>query len=259
MADIVLKTEHLCKFFGATKANNDLNLEIPRGAVLGLAGENGSGKSTLASMICGMQKPTSGKMYLNGKEYAPSSPVDANEHRVSMVLQELGVVWNLDPVTNMFLGRTKKFSKKGLLSKAEMRKEAERQFEKWHLSKVPLTGIAGNMSIEQRKVLELARALSIDPQFLILDEISQALSHDNRKMLYDFIKHFTSKEVGGTILMVTHDLEEMMDICTHISVLRDGQIIDTRPTSEYDMDELKRLMIGREVSGDYYRADQQEN
>ena len=101
MADIVLRVEHLCKFFGATKANNDLNLEIPRGAVLGLAGENGSGKSTLASMICGIQKPTSGKMFLNGQEYAPHDPVDANNHQVAMVLQELGVVGPLDPVTNM--------------------------------------------------------------------------------------------------------------------------------------------------------------
>ena len=259
MADIVLKTEHLCKFFGATKANNDLNLEIPRGAVLGLAGENGSGKSTLASMICGIAKPTSGKMYLNGQEYAPSNPVDANEHQVAMVLQELGVVGPLDPVTNMFLGRTAKFRSGPLVNLNAMKKESEATFEKWNLTKVPLSGSAGNLSIEQRKVLELARALSINPKFLILDEISQALSHDNRKMLYRFIERFTSPEIGGTILMVTHDLEEMMEICTHISVLRDGQIIDTRPTSEYNMDELKRLMIGREVSGDYYRADQQES
>lgn len=259
MADIVLRVEHLCKFFGATKANNDLNLEIPRGAVLGLAGENGSGKSTLASMICGIQKPTSGKMYLNGQEYAPHDPVDANNHQVAMVLQELGVVGPLDPVTNMFLGRTGKFKSGPLVNLNAMKKEAEATFEKWNLTKVPLVGVAGNMSIEHRKVLELARALSIDPKFLILDEISQALSHDNRKMLYEFIEYFTSEEVGGTILMVTHDLEEMMEICTHISVLRDGQIIDTRPSSEYSMDELKRLMIGREVSGDYYRADKEES
>ncbi|MCF0229086.1 MAG: sugar ABC transporter ATP-binding protein [Parasporobacterium sp.] len=258
MADIVLKIEHLCKYFGATKANDDLNIEIPRGAVLGLAGENGSGKSTLASMICGIQKPTSGKMYLNGQEYAPKSPVDANAHKVSMVLQELGVVGSMDPVLNMFLGRTKQFAKGGLLNLNAIKKEAEAQFEKWNLTKVPMTGVAGNMSIEQRKVLELARALSIDPKFLILDEISQALSHDNRKVLYDFIKKFTSPENGGTILMVTHDLEEMVEICTHISVLRDGKIIDTRRSEEYEMDELKRLMIGREVSGDYYRADQEE-
>ena len=259
MADTVLKIEHLCKYFGATKANDDLNLEIPRGAVLGLAGENGSGKSTLASMICGIQKPTSGKMYLDGQEYAPSSPVDANAHHVSMVLQELGVVGSMEPTLNMFLGRTKQFSKCGLLNLNAIKKEAEAQFDKWNLTKVPLTGVAGTMSIEQRKVLELARALSINPKFLILDEISQALSHDNRKMLYEFIKKFTSEEVGGTILMVTHDLEEMVEICTHISVLRDGKIIETRRSEEYEMDELKRLMIGREVSGDYYRADQEES
>ena len=256
MADIVLKIEHLYKSFGATKANQDVNLEIPRGCVLGLAGENGSGKSTLSSMICGIQKMDSGKMYLNGEEYNPASPIDANAHHVSMVLQELGVVGTMSPVVNMFLGRTGQFTKAGLVDIAAMKRAAVEQFDKWGLTHVPLDGLADSLSIEQRKMLELARALSVDPQFLILDEISQALSHDNRKVLYDFIKKFTS--TGGTILMITHDLEEMVEICDIISVLRDGQIIETKPSKNYTMDDLKRMMIGREISGDYYRSDQEE-
>lgn len=256
MAEIVLKIEHLYKSFGATKANQDVNLEIPKGCVLGLAGENGSGKSTLSSMICGMQKMDSGKMYLNGQEYLPSSPIDANAHHVSMVLQELGVVGSMSPVVNMFLGRTGQFTKGSLVDIGAMKKAAIAQFDKWNLTHVPLDGLADSLSIEQRKMLELARALSVDPQFLILDEISQALSHDNRKVLYEFIKKFTSN--GGTILMITHDLEEMMEICDIISVLRDGCIIETKPTEEFTMDELKRMMIGREISGDYYRSDMEE-
>ncbi len=256
MKDIVLKVEHLCKYFGATKANDDLNIEIPRGSVLGLAGENGSGKSTLASMICGNAKPTSGKMYYEDKEYAPNSLVDANNAGIAMVLQELGVVGNMSPIINMFLGRTNQFKKGPILDIGAMKRKADETFKKWGLTKVPMDGVADALSIEQRKILELARALSVNPKFLILDEISQALSQDNRDMLYKFIKDFTAQ--GGTILMVTHDLEEMMDVCTHISVLRDGRIIETKLTSEYSMDELKRMMIGREVSGDYYRDDQEE-
>lgn len=104
--------------------------------------------------------------------------------------------------------------------------------------------------------MELARALITDPDFLVLDEISQALSQDNRQVLYKFIEQFKSQ--GRTILMVTHDLEEMVEICDQIAVLRDGVIVECKDAKEFTMDELKRQMIGREVSGDYYRDDQKE-
>ena len=102
----MLKVENLVVSYGPINALKGISLSVERGEIVTLIGPNGSGKSTLASMICGIHKPTSGKMYLNGKEYAPSNPVDANEQHVAMVLQELGVVGPLDPVTNMFLGRT---------------------------------------------------------------------------------------------------------------------------------------------------------
>jgi len=137
-----------------------------------------------------------------------------------------------------------------------MKRDAQAVFEKWNLPMVPLDVPAGSLSIEQRKIMELARALITDPDFLVLDEISQALSQDNRQVLYQFIENFKSQ--GRTILMVTHDLEEMVEISDEIAVLRDGVIVETRPAGDYTMDELKRLMIGREVSGDYYRDDQEE-
>lgn len=257
MAEEMLRIEGVSKSFGPTKANRDVNLVLNKGTVLGLAGENGSGKSTLASMVCGMLKKDSGKFYKNGQEYHPSSPVDAAKHGIAMVVQELGVVGNLPGVVNMFLGKMDKYKKGPLVDLAAMRKDAEGVFEKWGLPKVPLDVAAGTLSIEQRKIMELARALITDPDFLVLDEISQALSQDNREVLYKFIKKFVSQ--GRTILMVTHDLEEMMEVCSEIAVLRDGKIVESKPASQYTMDELKRLMIGREVSGDYYRDDWEES
>jgi len=231
-------------------------LSIKRGTVHGLAGENGSGKSTLASIICGIVKKDSGMMYKDGKEYNPSNPIDANKHRVSMVVQELGIVGNLPPAVNIFLGRTNEFAKSGIISFKKLEKAAREQLEKWELGDLPLSGMTESLSICHRKMLELARALSVDPDLLILDEISQALSQDKREILYKFIKRFTAE--GKTIIMITHDLEEMLEICDTISVLRDGVVIETKASKDYTLEELKRKMIGREIAGEYYRSDQEE-
>ncbi|MCD8365261.1 MAG: ATP-binding cassette domain-containing protein, partial [Clostridiales bacterium] len=257
MAEEMLRIEGVSKSFGPTLANKDINLVLKKGTVLGLAGENGSGKSTLASMVCGMLKKDSGKFYKEGQEYDPHSPADAAEHRVAMVVQELGVVGNLPGVVNMFLGKMEKYQKGISVDLKAMQKDAEAVFEKWNLPMVPLDVASGQLPVEQRKIMELARALITDPNFLVLDEMTQALSQDNRDMLYKFIETFKSQ--GKTILVVTHDLEEMVEICDEIAVLRDGVIVKCKSSKEYGMDELKREMIGREVSGDYYRDDQEES
>ncbi len=257
MAEEMLRIEGVSKSFGPTLANKDINLTLKKGTVLGLAGENGSGKSTLASMVCGMLKRDSGKFYKEGQEYDPHSPADAAAHGVAMVVQELGVVGNLPGVINMFLGKMEKYQKGPSVDLKAMQKDAEAVFAKWNLPMVPLDVAAGSLPIEQRKIMELARALITDPNFLVLDEMTQALSQDNRDMLYKFIETFKSQ--GKTILVVTHDLEEMVEICDEIAVLRDGVIVKCKPSKEYDMNELKREMIGREVSGDYYRDDHEES
>ncbi len=253
----MLRIKNVCKSFGPTKANHNVNLVIEKGSVLGLAGENGSGKSTLASMVCGMLKKDSGEFYKDGKLFEPHTPQEANANKIAMVVQELGVVGTLPGSVNMFLGKMKPFKKGPVVDLKAMEKLANELFDQWELPRVPLNIPAAELSIEQRKMLELARALSSEPDFLVLDEISQALSQDNREVLYKFIKKFT--DMGKSILMITHDLEEMVEICDTISVLRDGEVIETKASKAYSMDELKRLMIGREVSGDYYRDDHEES
>ncbi|HHV10733.1 MAG TPA: sugar ABC transporter ATP-binding protein [Clostridiales bacterium] len=256
MAEEILRIENLSKSFGPTLANKNINLSLKRGSVHGLAGENGSGKSTLASIVCGIQKKDSGKIYKDGEEYSPANPIEAGNRHVSMVVQELGIVGNLSPVVNIFLGRTEQFKKNGILDFNKMEKAAREQLDKWELGELALDGMTETLSIGQRKILELIRALSIDPDLLILDEISQALSQDKREILYKFIKHFTGE--GKTILMITHDLEEMLEICDTISVLRDGEIVATKACADFTLEELKHKMIGREIAGDYYRNDQEE-
>lgn len=258
MSEYVLEIENLDKRFGPTHANRDICLKVRRGQVLGLAGENGSGKSTLASMICGIQKPDGGRMLLNGQPYAPESPVDANHMKVAMVVQELGVVGSLPVAMNMFLGRTGDFRDKGFISLKKIEQAAKAQMERWGIKNIPLNVMAEELSIEQRKMLELVRALSVDPDVLILDEITQALSHDNRAVLYRIMEEFTEK--GHTILLITHDIEEMIQLSDSVTILRDGQVVGTVDCdAALTPDRLKRMMIGREISGHYYRTDEEEN
>ncbi len=247
----ILEIRNLNKSFGHTFANQNVSLSLKKGEIRGFAGENGSGKSTLSSMICGIQQPDSGEMLLNGKQYVPKSPQQANEAGVAMVVQELGIVGTLPVYMNMFLGKMEPFIKGGLVQLKQMEREAGKQLEKWGFSNIPLTCSAQQLSIEQRKIIELVRALSGNPQLLVLDEITQALSHDNRQKLYGIMKEFVA--AGNTIFMITHDIDEMIVLSDYITVLRDGQVVDTvECTADFTADELKKLMIGREINAQYY-------
>lgn len=253
MAEAVLRTEKLNKSFGVTHANKDIDFTLYPGEVRGLIGENGSGKSTLVSQICGITAPSSGQMFKGGAIYAPKSPVEATNLGVSMVVQELGVLGQLPGAINMFIGHLEQFTKAGILQMDKIYQAAEKVLAQWEIGSVPLDILTSNLSIEQRKLIELAKALSTDPQILVLDEISQTLSHDKRQILYRIIRDFTKND--RSIIMISHDLEETVELCDSITVLRDGEIVTTVQREDFNLDELKRLMIGREVDSQYYRFD----
>ena len=253
MSENILEIRGLNKHFGPTHANRNIDFSVKKGEIHGLIGENGSGKSTLLSQIAGMYSRDSGEMLIDGEPYDPSSPIDANERGISMVMQELGVVGSLPAGVNVYLGRTKQFSRFGIISLRKMRKEAEAQFEKWDLEAPPLGRMPDGMNIESRKMIELARALSVDPQLLLLDEVTQSLSLNNREKLYALIRRF--REMGRSVIVITHDIEEMVEITDTITVLRDGEVIGTVRSSETTPDEIRMMMVGREMSGHYYRTD----
>ncbi|MDR3278736.1 MAG: sugar ABC transporter ATP-binding protein [Oscillospiraceae bacterium] len=251
--DVILEIRGLCKSFGPTVANKSIDFTLRRGEIHGLIGENGSGKSTLISQIAGMYGSDGGTMTLRGEPYAPRSPLDANAARVSMVVQELGVVGALPAGVNVFLGRTKEFSKFGIVSLKSLYRAAAEQFSKWDLPQVELGGLTDGMMVETRKMIELARAMSVDPEVLILDEITQSLSYNNRAKLYELLPRF--KAMGRSVVVITHDVEELIRITDRVTVLRDGEVAGELVSADTDANEIKRLMVGREISGEYYRAD----
>ena len=251
--EAVLEIRGLNKYFGPTHANRNIDFTLRRGEVHGLIGENGSGKSTLLSQIAGLYRADSGEMYVNGLPYDPHSPLDANSHGISMVMQELGVIGSLPAGVNVFLGRTGQFAKGGIVDLREMNRAAEAVFDKWGLSMPPLGRLTEGMIIEDRKMIELARALSIDPEILLLDEVTQSLSLNNRRKLYDLIKRF--REMGRSVIVITHDIEEMIQITDAITVLRDGEVDGQVSSAQTDPDRIRMMMVGRQISGDYYRDD----
>ena len=223
MAEEMLRMEGISKSFGPTKANRDINLVLNKGILLGLAGENGSGKSTLASMVCGMQKKDSGKFYKDGQNYDPHSPADAAAHGIAIVVQELGVVGNLPGVVNMFLGKMDKYTKGPMVDLKAMKRDAQAVFEKWNLPMVPLDVPAGSLSIEQRKIMELARALINSPPVLVLDEITANLDDDNIWDIFHLLREVNRR--GTTVIMATHASMYVNIMRKRVVTLVDGRLI----------------------------------
>ena len=251
--DVVFTIHGLNKYFGPTHANKNVDFELCRGEIRGLIGENGSGKSTLISQIAGIYPPDSGEMRIGGELYAPASPLDAYNRKISMVLQELGVVGTLPVGVNVFLGRTKQFTKGGVVDLKALNRAAQAVFEKWDLPMPPLNASPGTMLIESRKMVELARALSLEPNILLLDEVTQSLSMNNREKLYALLRRLKAEDRSA--IVITHDVEEMLRITDTVTVLRDGEVVGTVSSAETTPDEIKRMMVGREMRGDYYRSD----
>jgi ribose transport system ATP-binding protein len=249
----LLEIRGLNKRFGPTHANVDIDFTLKRGEIRGLIGENGSGKSTLISIIAGLYPRDSGAITLGGAEYSPRSPLDANAHKVSMVMQELGVVGTLPAGVNVFLGHTRQFTEAGVINLNALNKAATKVFERWGLPKVPLNRLTDGMMIEMRKIIELARALSVEPDVLLLDEITQSLSMNNRELLYELLTRL--KDMGKSVVVVTHDVDELIRITDTITVLRDGRVVGSVESAATSADEIKLMMVGRRIEGDYYRSD----
>ena len=155
----------------------------------------------------------------------------------------------------MFLGNFEQFRKFGIIDTRKMRKAAMKELAKWNFGEVPMRKKAANLSIEKRKIIEITKALSVDPKVWILDETTQSLSHDTKQRLYEIIEE--KKKQGCAILMITHDLEEMCRISDRITVLRDGRSVVTLEKEEINENKVRNLMVGREVQADYYRTDNQ--
>lgn len=255
MGEYILEIHDLNKSFGVTKANSNISLKIRPGELRAFAGENGSGKSTLISQIVGIQKPDSGEIIFDGKPFSPKSPLDAHAAGIGFVVQELGLIDDFNASMNIFLGNFEKFTRFGIINTRKMNAAAKSELDRWSLGRVPMYKKAVNLSIEKRKIIEITKALSVNPKLLILDETTQSLSQDTKQKLYKIIEQ--KRREGVAIIMVTHDLEEMCELADSITVLRDGEAVGTLEKDQISVSRVQNMMVGRIIEADYYRTDEE--
>ena len=250
---ILFHAQNVSKSFGITKALVNVGITLKRGQILGLVGENGSGKSTLSSIIGGMQMADSGEMFLNGRRYAPRTSVEAAALGVCMILQEKGTFADLSVAKNIFIGCEKQFRSGALVNNRKMDQAAALALQKINAGHISPSELAGRLSFEDRKLVELARAVRAEPDILIVDETTTALSRKGRDMLYAIIHKM--RDDGKGIIFISHDIDELMEQCDALQVLRDGHFIATLERDGFDAEKIKSLMIGRKPMDKYFRTD----
>ena len=253
MADNILVMEHITKEFPGVKALDNVNLEVQRGEIHALIGENGSGKSTLTNMLTGIYSIGSGTFVLDGKEIHPKNQVEANNEGVSIIVQELGTLSGLTVAENIFLGHEDQFVHMGIKNTNAMNKKATELLKKYGFERIKAADIIDEYNFEDRKLIEIVKATYFDPKIVVIDETTTALSQEGREELYKHMNRI--RESGNSIIFISHDLPEVLDKSDTITIMRDGVYIDTVKSKDVTEDDLKRLMVGREVTGDYYRSD----
>ncbi len=258
--EVIVEVKHMDKRFGSTIALNDVSIEIRRGEIQGLIGENGSGKSTVTSIISGMQKSDGGEMVYKGEKWEPVSMLWALEKGIGMIVQENGTVPGISVAENIFLGETSRFKsfgdngkKWGVVNRKEMMKEAQKALDSIGASHIKAEQMTASLDMQDRKLVEIAKIMIKNPEILVVDETTTALSQIGRDIIYKIMNRM--KEENKAVVFISHDLDEIMNVCDALTVLRDGKIIVTFSKEEFDEDLIKTSMIGRELQGDYYRSD----
>lgn len=258
--EVIVKVKHMDKRFGSTVALNNVNIEIRRGEIQGLIGENGSGKSTVTSIISGMQKADRGEMTFRGEKWEPASMLYALENGIGMIVQENGTVPGITVAENIFLGETSRFKvfgqegkKCGPVNRNVMIKEAQSALDAIGASHIKAERITGTLDMQDRKLIEIAKIMIKNPDVLVVDETTTALSQIGRDIIYKIMEQM--KKDDKSVVFISHDLDEIMNVCDSLTVLRDGKIIVTFSKEEFDEELIKTSMIGREMKGNYYRSD----
>lgn len=252
-AQAVLEAKGIEKSFGETIALKGIDVTIYPGEVHGLVGENGSGKSTFSSITSGILKQDNGTLKLNGQPYQPNSMVDALNKGIGMIVQEEGTISGVTVAENMFLGELNQFRTFGILNKNKLFNEANKALENIRIDHIKGSQPIDSLDMQDRKLVEIAKVVYKDPQILIIDETSTALSYKGREVLYSIIEDFKKK--NHSVILISHDLDELIDKCDKLTVLRDGKWIKDLNKEDFNEDYIKQLLVGRKLVGNFYRDD----
>lgn len=239
----VVQALGLSKRLGSTLALNNVNLTVMPGESHALVGRNGAGKSTLVSMLTGLRQPDSGSMAFNGQHAPPVSDIMAWRQHVACVYQHSTIIRDLTVAENLFINRQP--LRNGLIDWRAMRSQARALLDHWQVD-VHDDVLAGDLKVEERQLVEIARALSYGARFIILDEPTAQLDGSEIKRLFHRVREL--QDSGVTFLFISHHLQEVYDICQAVTVLRDGKHIVTAPVQNLPQDRLIEAMTGEHGS-----------
>src|SRR4051812_11315555 len=236
----MLEAQGVRKTYGGVVALAGADFAVRAGSVHALLGENGAGKSTLVKVIAGALKADAGTVSLDGRELSLSSTADAVRHGIAVVSQELNVFPDLDVLSNLFPMR--EIRRGPFIQRGEMATRARPVLADLGLD-VPLRRQVGELSLAQRQLLEIAKALVTDPRVLILDEPTSALGAQSTEQLFGVLRVLRDRQVG--VVFVSHILEDVMALCDEITVLRDGAVaMSARPRAELTVPAIVEAMLG---------------
>ncbi|NKQ51370.1 sugar ABC transporter ATP-binding protein [Amycolatopsis sp. K13G38] len=242
----LLEVEGVDKSFPGVRALHDMRLDLSSGEVLALVGENGAGKSTLMKLLSGIHKADAGHFRLGGKPYEPTNPRHALELGISIIHQEFNLVPHLTVAQNIFIGREPRRGKV-LLDERKLNAEATTLLEKLGLPLDP-RAVVGELTVANQQMVEIAKALSYEPRVLIMDEPTAALNDAEVDTLHELIRRFVRPGTG--VIYISHRMEEIKRIADRVTVIRDGEYIDTLDVATASTPEIIALMVGRAINTD---------
>lgn len=247
----IVEMRNINKSFPGVKALSNISFSVKPGEVHVLLGENGAGKSTLMKVLSGVYHPDSGSIVLNGVEHSKLNPRISREGGISIIYQELSVVNWLDIRENIFMGRmqSKKLGPVSTIDYAKLNQDTKKLLKQVNLDKYEPNKMASELSISEKQMLEIAKAISFDAKCIVMDEPTSSLTESEVKKLFEIIRDLKSKGIG--IVFISHKLSEIKEIGDRISILKDGNYVGTWNVSDLSEEDMVRLMVGRELEKSY--------
>lgn len=235
------------KSFGGNAVLKNAGFLLDHGEIHALMGENGAGKSTLMKILTGVYTKDAGQVIVDGQEVCYKNPQEAEKAGIVFIHQELNVLFDLTVEENMFLGKEIR-NRFGICDKKAMRAEVKKILDRLGVKISPEQKMS-ELSVGQQQMIEIAKALMVDAKVIIMDEPTAALTQSETEVLFQVINSLRKK--GVSIVYISHRMEEIFQLCDRITVLRDGAYIDTKRIADTDMNDVVKMMIGREIGERY--------
>ena len=248
--EYILSLRDVSKFYPGVVALDKVSVDFKKGEIHALLGENGAGKSTLIKTIAGAIKPDEGNIIVEGETYTAITPFESRKHGIEVIYQEFNLVPTLSAAENICLGG--KVSDKRFVDYKAMHAKAQELFDWFQVDIDPDMKIR-DMTPAQQQIVEIAKAVSKNPNILIMDEPTAPLTLDEVEAMFKIVNQLKSK--GVTIIYISHRMEEIFRITDRVTIFRDGKKIQTVNTAETNRKELIKLMVGRELGNDYEERD----